>query len=316
MWTQPRAGSAVRQRIASQRGIALLIVLWGLVLLAVIAAAFTTETRTEMALARNLAENAKARALAEAGVYRAILALMQPRSGLQWRVDGTTYPFDYGEGAVRISVQDEGGKIDLNMGRDEHLRGLLQQAGLDFDEAAALVDAIADYRDADDLHRLNGAEDADYRAAGLPYGAKNRSFEAVEELQQVLGMTRATYERVAPFLTVFSVRSRIDLTNAPREVLLAVPGIVTGEVENLLIERAQMTGPISTKSLPIPAAERGTFGISKGRVYTVRSEARTPSGATFVREAVVRLTRKPDWPFQFLAWKQGKNTPAEIKGSN
>ncbi len=125
------------------RGIALLIVLWGLVLLAVIAAAFTTETRTEMALARNLAENAKARALAEAGVYRAILALLQPRSDLQWRVDGTTYPFDYGEGAVRISVQDEGGKIDLNMGRDEHLRGLLQQAGLDFDEAAALVDAIA-----------------------------------------------------------------------------------------------------------------------------------------------------------------------------
>ncbi len=315
--TQPVSGNggAMVNEIR-QRGIALLIVLWGLVLLAVIAASFASGSRTETMLARNLVDNAKARALADAGVYRAISALLETKFDRRWRVDGTVYPFAYGDGTVRISVQDEGGKIDLNKGRDEHLRGLLQLAGLDFDEAAALVDAIADFRDEDDMHRLNGAEDSDYRAAGLPYGAKNRPFEAVEELQQVLGMTRATYERVAPFLTVFSGRSRIDLTNAPREVLLAVPGIVTGEVESLLTERAQMTGPIPTKALPIPAADRGTFGISKGRVFSVRSEARTPGGATFARQAVVRLTRKRDRPFEFLAWKRGRKTPAGIEGKD
>ena len=50
---------------AKPRGIALVIVLWGLVLLAVIAAAFTTETRTEVTLARNLVENAKAKLVAK-----------------------------------------------------------------------------------------------------------------------------------------------------------------------------------------------------------------------------------------------------------
>ncbi len=72
MWTQPRAGSAVRQRIASQRRLALVTVLWVLMLLALIAASFTKTTRTEINLTRNLIENAKAEALADAGVYRAV----------------------------------------------------------------------------------------------------------------------------------------------------------------------------------------------------------------------------------------------------
>jgi general secretion pathway protein K len=47
-----------------------------------------------------------------------------------------------------------------------------------------LVDAILDWRDEDDLHLVNGAEDPDYKAAGLPYGAKDGPFDSLEELQQ------------------------------------------------------------------------------------------------------------------------------------
>ena len=78
-----------------------------------------------------------------------------------------------------MSIQDEDGKIDLNAAPDELLRGLFVSAGLDEDAGAALVDAIVDFRDEDDLTRLNGAEDRDYADAGLPYGAKDAPFEAV-----------------------------------------------------------------------------------------------------------------------------------------
>ena len=77
MWTQPRAGSAVRQRIASQRGLALVTVLWVLMLRALVAASFTKTARTEINLARNLIESAKTEALADAGV------LMPAKSGAQ-----------------------------------------------------------------------------------------------------------------------------------------------------------------------------------------------------------------------------------------
>ncbi len=169
-------------------GIALVAVLWVLVLLSVMAGDFLRESRSQTQLARNLLENARARALAEAGVHRAIFDLLDPKG--QWQVDGTVYGFPFGEGKVSVSIQDEGGKINLNRARDELLQGLFVVFDLDEEAAAHLVDAIADFRDPGDRRRLNGAEESDYRAAGLPYRPKNAPFEAVDELHQVIGIKR------------------------------------------------------------------------------------------------------------------------------
>ena len=88
-----------------------------------------------------------------------------------WRTDGTVYAWAFGGGEVRISIQDEDGKIDLNGAPGELLRGLFLSAtwtgpdgeilGLDESEADALSDAMRDFTDADDLRRRNGAEERD-----------------------------------------------------------------------------------------------------------------------------------------------------------
>ena len=330
-----------------QRGIALLIVLWGLVLLAVIAVSFASGTRTETMLARNLVDNAKARALADAGVHRAIFELLAPQTkGLLspqivklltlssepaavrrrierdlrsklgqtsqagteepfvdgWRTDGTVYVWPFAGGRVWVSIQDEDGKIDLNTAADELVRGLFLSVGLDEDASSALVDAIADFRDGGDLHRLNGAEDRDYADAGRPYGAKDAPFEAVEELQQVLGMTRQIYQRVALALTVHSGRRGIDPRVAPRAALLALRGVGSEEVESFLAAREGG----NTENL---LGAQGNGAVSRERMFTIRAEAE--SGAVFVREAVVELIgarhelfQSP--PFRIRAWKQGK----------
>ena len=75
-------------RPAENRGIALVVVLWTLLLLSLIAASFLTLTRGEIGVARNAVDNARAEALADAGVHRAVLGLMRPVSGGGWRVDG------------------------------------------------------------------------------------------------------------------------------------------------------------------------------------------------------------------------------------
>ncbi len=294
------------------RGLALVTVLWVLMLLALIAASFIRTTRTEVNLTRNLIVNAEAEALADAGLYQAVLALLDPDKNRRWRVDSRAYRFDFHDGVVSISIQDEGGKIDLNKGKDRHLEGLFMLVGgVDGDEAAALVDALVDFRDEDDLHRLHGAEDDDYHKAGLPYGAKDAPFAAVEELTQVMGMTHQLYERVAPYLTVYSERPQVDLLSAPREVLLAVPEVHPVEVEYLLEERARMEGPIPTREIPVPTASRKSFALSDIPIYTIRAEAHTESGAVFVREVVVELTREANQPFRFHVWKQGKRAPVK-----
>jgi type II secretory pathway component PulK len=93
---------------------------------------------------------------------------------------------------------------------------LFGSLGIEKDKAQSLADAIADFRDGDNLRRLRGAEAADYRDAGLAWGPKNAPFQAVEELQQVFGVTPELYRRVIPYLSIFSVTEVQDFAGWPR----------------------------------------------------------------------------------------------------
>ncbi len=298
-----------------QAGIVLVVVLWGVMLLGVIAASFALSSRTESNLARNLVDNAEARALADAGVHLAVLALLDPDTGEPWRANGTIYPRSLPGGEVLLSAQDEGGKIDLNGASDELLRGLFAAVGLAGDEAAALVDAIVDYRDADDLRRLNGAEDDDYRAAGLANEAKDAPFAILDELRQVMGMTPALYRAVAPALTVFSGGRGIDASTAPAAALGAIPGLDAVAIENMLAARGEDRATFEQAARLALEGLDDYIDASESAIHTVRAEARTAAGAVFVREAVVALRFDAEAPFEILAWRQGSLAVIEDEGT-
>ena len=97
-------------------------------------------------------------------------------------------------------------------------------AGFEPARAEALAASVQDFRDADDTPRPNGAEDGDYAGAGLPHGAKDAPFEAVEELHQVFGMTRELYAAVAGAVTVHARTRRPDAKVAPPLVIAALRG--------------------------------------------------------------------------------------------
>src|SRR4051812_50099589 len=80
----PRKGSASAR---GQRGFALLIVLWMLVLIAFMTAHVTATGRTEIRIAANLAANAAAQAAADGGVYQATFNLADPRPERRWALD-------------------------------------------------------------------------------------------------------------------------------------------------------------------------------------------------------------------------------------
>ncbi len=287
--------------------------LWALVLLSVMAGGFVRETRTEMVLARNAVEGAQARALAEAGIHRAVLALSQEAFEERWRADGRVYDWRFGGGRVRISLRDEAGKIDLNEAPVALLRGLFEVAGVSPEGAAALADAVADFRDGNDLKRLNGAEDRDYRLAGYPHGAKDARFELISELRQVFGMTEAIYERVAGAVTVYSQIDSVEPLVAPRAVLLALPGVEAEEVEAYLIERAEAETEAAYELVTMPSLDRAADYIStgdRGVIYALRAEVPTEGGGRFVREAVVILEEGRNGAFTILRWRQGRQERA------
>ncbi len=262
-----------------EEGIALIAVLWTLVLLSIIAAALSLETRGSARVARNMADTAAARAAADAGVQRAILDLVSSPNASdtrKFRADGTIYVWRFAGCSVRLSDQDERGKIDLNQAPEALLTTLIESVGVDRGKAQSLADAIADYRDPDSLRRLSGAEEADYRAAGLAWGPKNAPFQAIEELQQVIGMSPKLYVRLASFLTLFSI------------------GVI-----NPALADEQLTGILQRASLGSQI-----LASSPGLAFSIRAEARCSRGAAFVREAVVQLDPQETVPVQTLAWRQ------------
>ena len=182
----------------SNRGIALISVLLITGLLAVMAASFASSTRTEARLAHNHEQSAKAEALADAGVHRAVFKLLDFNPDTAWRADGTVHAFSLGEGDVQVWIEDEDGKIDLNGASLPLLTGLLIAQGLPEEDAKVMADRIGDFRDEDSEPEPLGAEDEAYLGAGLAQGAADQPFATESELLGVLGMTQSLYQQIRP----------------------------------------------------------------------------------------------------------------------
>ncbi len=331
--TDPRPHKAVRRR-RRERGIALIAVLWILVVLALLAANMTQTSRASRQLARNLSSTAEARALADGGVYFAIAGLLEPDREKLLATDGTVYRLSLGAGEITLSLRDERGKIDLNRAPRQTLVALFEAAGAHLEEAGDLADALLDYRDADDQRRPGGAEDDDYRAAGLAHGARDGALDAVAELGRVFGMTGAIYAKVADHITVYGGR-RVHRASASPFVLDLLPGS-KGRASGLNFERGPVDddseasggGEGEVISLDRDGAQQATAAQAsaegqprrrtrraRGGAVSVVSQGRISDGTVFVREAIVRVggrrqrrdrNREVQDPWEILAWRQGR----------
>jgi general secretion pathway protein K len=296
----------------AQRGVALVIVIWVSMLLLVIGSTFIFERRTEAMVVRNSVSLARAEAAADAGVQRGVFEMYRSDNPPErWQRDGTPHDWTFDGIPVRVELRDESAKIDINTASDPLLRGMLLTSGFTDEEATRVLDAILDWRDPDVLKRPNGAEEADYRAAGLTYKPANAPFQAIEELQLVLGMRPDIYRRMAPFITVFSRQPGVNPTLAAREVLLAIPG-VTAEIADAYIARREEARAQGQALPSLPQA--ASFAAGNTMVASVRSEARLDDGAVFARDAVALLRPVPHKPVTFVAWREstgGDPAPAQ-----
>lgn len=285
-----------------QQGIALVLVLWVTVLLSVIVGSFTLVSRVETLQARNQLDVTRAYFAAEAGFHRAVAAMSVQDPEQRWVPDGRAYEMAFGDAELEIRVVDESGRIDLNAAQQQQLIDLFESVGVELEDAEALADAILDWRDPDDLVRPFGAEDREYEQAGYEYGSKNAPFDTIEELQQVIGMNYELYRRVEPAVTVYSGRGQVNLDMAPREVLLAQPGLDPELVDRYLEEREQ---PGDESLGPVFPGAGPSMARGGSLTYSVVSRATLPNGASATLEAVMRLQASPAGrPFSIVRWKE------------
>lgn len=274
-----------RPLIHSEKGVALLMVLWVLTVLMVIVLSFSLMARTETYATLAFKERMEMKFLAEAAIQRGIQEILYMKQNPQlaqlegsdiWKTDGTPYSGRLGEGDYSVRITDESGKIDINTLNDTSgiiLKALLTQMGVEDENADTIVDSILDWKDADDLVRLHGAESDYYMSLPNPYKAKNVNFDTLEELLLVKGVTYEIFfgsegkRGLVDFITINSNMNVINVNAAPKEVLMAVPGI-TPEIADAIVGYRQNKKLMSAQEVGIPPQSAPYISFSDSNTYS------------------------------------------------
>ncbi len=277
-------------------GAALVLVLWLVLLLTAVVAAFALTAKVEHLQGRVFAETAAAQEQARAGVEYALSRLQGSGGQPAWQPDGRRYRWQFQGVRIDLRIVDEAGKVDLNLAEAGLLEALLGAIGTEPGQARQLAGAMVDWRDRDDLQQpAGGAENADYAAAGFPYGAKNMPFESSGELQRILGMDAALYAQLEPLVTVFGV-SRPDPRFAPASVLTAM-GL---DARLLMAQR-------DTADVLAGAADGASTRAVGSGTYSIESRVHLRGGREAVLRTVVRSgpSGVPGAAYTVLRWEQG-----------
>ncbi len=212
------------ESLKNEKGLAFILVMWVLVLLIALGTEFAFSMRTEVNTTRNFKEDREAYFLAKGGIQLAMTELLQkaryhsiteekgfiigqplapPEEGQEANqpTDDEEVPEEaiyetarddipLGAGLITYTIEDENGKLNLNRVSREILIKALELNGMEQgSDRDSIADSILDWVDADDNHRLNGAENDYYMSKFPPYHAKNGPLDSLGELLKVKGMT-------------------------------------------------------------------------------------------------------------------------------
>lgn len=295
-------------RKRQQSGIALIMVLGLVIFLTLIALPFSESQRISTQVAANTLGSATSQAAADGAVNRMVYELSRARSAdvqialTQWKADGVAHGWVENGTQIAVSAKSETAKIDLNFAAEALLKKVFTFGGAPEDEADAIVAAVKDWTDADNLKRPNGAEADDYKTAGKKVLPSNDFFVAVEELQNVMGMTPKLYNAVAPLLTVHGRSPGVDPQAASAMILGLVPGIDPAQAQTWVEQRDQAL----REGLPPPPIPFSSPYFSGGQAaIRIRADAVTASGIKSSREASLRLGGVTRGRPQFFLWQKG-----------
>jgi len=218
-----------------------------------LASTLTLQLRAEQQTAFNTASRAGSRFLAEAGVNLALFRLLDTplvASDPQFEklVPGVEYEATLHTGTVRYFAVNEGGKLDLNNAPRPLLLLFLRYHGFSLDDANAFCDALADWRDSDDLLRLHGAEKEYYQGLSPPYIPRNGEIEEPAELLLIRGGNRLAgkFEPEEVF-TVYNPQGKINANHLTPAMLAFVMG---GDAARMQAYReAQQTNLVISKAM-------------------------------------------------------------------
>ena len=281
----------------SQSGVALIAVLWVIAFLVTIASTVAHQSRSSLQMTKNRIETLKLKQAAESAILLSIAEKINFPGGREISLSDHVFNSNYKDINIRLSISDESGKIDLNTAPLPILTGLMLEVGVEEDQADSIANAILDWRDEDNLVRVNGAEDNEYLSSGYAYGSKDAYFERIEELQLVYGVSKQLYIALQPYITVYTHDFGVNT--------IVASALVKRVVNNAIASSTLDTEDFVSEDFDEEDSEGldEFTSLTEGYVYTFEVLATNRSGMNQKLSATIRLDRGNTYePFTVLSW--------------
>lgn len=245
MISQLRSPIRVKSRhhlsAVSERGAALLAVLWVIALLIGLVAGASLLLTQDLDAAAAKRQVFRARMLAESALAIAMNDVQPDDPLLRQQIN------DDEEYEVQMTGED--GLINPNilLQREdrETFRRIFRYWGMTLPQADEMIDLLIDWVDADDFRRIKGAEKKEYGRTGKPF---NRPFRSIEEMSMVRGMdiVEQSYPEWRTWFSVYA-SGALDLNEARPEIVSAVLGVDMRAAQNLRRTRLGRDGILNTQ---------------------------------------------------------------------
>jgi len=294
-----------RHLLTSERGIALIMVLWVLVLLSIISLNYFSSNRWNSASTRNFKEETVAYYMAMSAYQEAVNYILSDKDpavdfidneGNYW-TDAEAVPVtgkrETEEGEIEIRISDENAKVNINYADEFRLRKLFKFAGISEESVTEIIDSMLDWKDADTEHHLSGAEDEYYEGLAEPYKAKNMFFDVPEELTLVKGMKPEYFDEsrensLLHLITTFG-GNIMNINTVSKEVMQMLEFDDT-EIEAIMKQRNKDSGGF--RFIPQQFSAKGLNAIASQNVR-IEVLAKTKNSKLASRIVAV-LNRKQD----------------------
>ena len=277
-----------------EEGYALIAAILSIVIFALMALTIINVTRSSTLMASAEIDRAKLSAAADAGIAIAVHGLMLNDPSQRWAIDGKVRREVFERTALDIIVEDERGKIALNLINKSEVEAMFAEFGLQGLELEAAVDSFLDWRDEDDDPRPRGAEFEVYAPKQIK--PRNGELRTLGELALISGIGPELAQRMIPFTTVnfgtgeFDPRYASDLAKRVSSI---------NEISNGLFDSADSEAAKLGRTIEALRTRRTDSLV--GRPLTIRVTAKQPPDKSAQRTAIIELTGSEVRPFVIRA---------------
>ena len=316
-------------RTSSERGSALLTVLWLTAALAAIGVAVASNVRGETERTSTALDDTKSYFIARGAIERAALRMQwvgyRDDAGrpIYFQTGQPRMDLDFPEARTVVEIVPATSKLNVNSIRPEDLLRLLTALRVPIADATEITTAILDWRGpADPLHP--SPLDSFYLGQSPSFLPRHTSYQEDDELLLTKGMTpdiyygdslRNSHSGLRDCLSVYGADYGIDINTAQPATLLAI-GISPEDVKAIVDRRNERPFLDYREMQPVlqalgPTGQR--LGLGGRSIYTLRATARlkradgTLSDMRRTAAALVQFnlpgnSRKRQTGFQVLRW--------------